>query len=143
LLGRVGRTLLSDAFDVDFVLDSAFDSDREGHGFSHADKRLKKRSAASAAVNAGTDGTDPISCADLEIWSGRIGVSPVRPRFIEIDFIAAYIIPEDSWFIVPLPHVLGQVNLLFRPGSDRRRHAFDRYREAWHLLREPDGLEFA
>jgi hypothetical protein len=32
--------------------------------------------------NAGTDGTDPISCPDLEVWSGRIGVSPVCPRFI-------------------------------------------------------------
>jgi len=29
---RVGRTLLSDAFDVDF--DSDLDFDREGHGFS-------------------------------------------------------------------------------------------------------------
>jgi hypothetical protein len=36
----VGRTLLSDAFDVDFdfVSDSDFDSNREGHGFSRAEK---------------------------------------------------------------------------------------------------------
>jgi PD-(D/E)XK endonuclease len=61
----------------------------------------------------------------------------------EIDFIAAYVIPEDSWFFVPLPHVLGQMSLLFRPGGYHRPHAFDRYREAWHSLREPDGLEFA
>ena len=31
-MARVGRTLLSDAFDVDF------DLDREGHGFSRAAK---------------------------------------------------------------------------------------------------------
>jgi hypothetical protein len=61
----------------------------------------------------------------------------------EIDFIAAYIIPEDSWFILPLPHILGQMSLLFRPRAYRRPHAFDRYREAWHLLYEPDGIEFA
>jgi hypothetical protein len=33
-MARVGRTLLSDAFDVDFD----FDLDREGHGFSRAAK---------------------------------------------------------------------------------------------------------
>jgi hypothetical protein len=33
-MARVGRTLLSDAFDFDL----AFDSDREGHGFSRAAK---------------------------------------------------------------------------------------------------------
>jgi hypothetical protein len=36
---RVGRTLLSDAFDVDldFAVDLAFDLDREGRGFSRAE----------------------------------------------------------------------------------------------------------
>jgi hypothetical protein len=40
---RVGRTLLSDAFDVDFDLAFAlaFDSDREGHGLSRAAKPHK------------------------------------------------------------------------------------------------------
>jgi hypothetical protein len=33
-VARVGRTLLSDAFDVDFD----FDFDREGHGLSRAKK---------------------------------------------------------------------------------------------------------
>jgi hypothetical protein len=33
-VARVGRTLLSDAFDLDLAFD--FESDREGHGFSRA-----------------------------------------------------------------------------------------------------------
>jgi hypothetical protein len=37
-LPRVGRTLLSDAFDLDFALELALDVDREGHGFSRATK---------------------------------------------------------------------------------------------------------
>jgi len=61
----------------------------------------------------------------------------------EIDFFAAYIIPEDLWFIVPLPHILGQLSLLFQPAGGGRRCVYDSYREAWHLLYEPDGIEFA
>jgi hypothetical protein len=66
---------------------------------------------------------------------------PYKPS--EIDFIAAYIIPEDSWFILPLPHILGQTSLLFRPKLSPLPGLYDAYRNAWHLLREPDGLEFA
>jgi len=61
----------------------------------------------------------------------------------EIDFFAAYVIPEDSWFIFPLQHILGQTSLLLNPKSRRRAHCNDRYREAWDLLYEADGLEFA
>lgn len=61
----------------------------------------------------------------------------------EVDFIAAYIIPEDVWFIFPLTHVLGLSALLLKPKHWRRRHVYDRYREAWNLLSLPDGIEFA
>jgi hypothetical protein len=64
-------------------------------------------------------------------------------KLTEIDFLAAYIIPEDSWFIFPLVHILGLTALLLKPKCRRWRHAYDRYREAWHLLYEPDGIEFA
>jgi hypothetical protein len=63
-------------------------------------------------------------------------------KLSEIDFIVAYIIPEDSWFILPLPHVLGLTNLAFRPKDSRAAGTYDDYREAWHLLHEPDGIEF-
>jgi hypothetical protein len=61
----------------------------------------------------------------------------------EIDFFAAYVIPEDSWFIFPLPHILGSTALTLSPKRRRKRHINDSYREAWHLLYQPDGLEFA
>jgi hypothetical protein len=78
------------------------------------------------------------------INSGRRLNGRVVPYTLaEIDFIAAYIIPEDSWFILPLPHILGQVSLMFRPIRSRIPGVYDAYREAWHHLREPDGLEFA
>jgi hypothetical protein len=73
----------------------------------------------------------------------RIHGRAVPYKLSEIDFIAAYIIPEDSWFILPLPHVLGQTSLLFRPKRSRLPGLYDSYREAWHYLHEPDGLIFA
>ncbi len=63
-------------------------------------------------------------------------------KLSEIDFIAAYIIPEDTWFIFPLSHVVGLTVLLLKPKRSRRRHPYDYYREAWRLLWEPDGIEF-
>jgi hypothetical protein len=81
----------------------------------------------------------------------RINGSAVPYTLAEIDFFAAgacpersrRIIPEDSWFIFPLAHILGQTSLLLNPKLRRKPHPNDHYREAWHYLHEPDGVEFA
>lgn len=53
----------------------------------------------------------------------------------EIHFFAVYIIPEDTWYIIPLHATCGVTSLLFRRRADRRPGLYDAYREAWHLLR--------
>jgi hypothetical protein len=53
----------------------------------------------------------------------------------EIDFLAAYIVPADIWYIVPLKAFLGLTSLLFRRRDDPRPGRYDDYYEAWHLLR--------
>jgi hypothetical protein len=53
----------------------------------------------------------------------------------EIDFFAAYIIPEDTWYILPLAATHGVTSLLFRRHRDPKPGLYDPYREAWHLLR--------
>jgi PD-(D/E)XK endonuclease len=73
----------------------------------------------------------------------RINGRAVPYKLSEIDFIAAYVIPEDSWFIFPLPHILGLTSLLLSPKTRRRPSLYDNYREAWHHLSAPDGLIFA
>jgi hypothetical protein len=73
----------------------------------------------------------------------RINGRAVPYKLSEIDFFAAYIIPEDSWYIFPLPHILGLTSLSLNSKRSRKRHENDPYREAWHLLYQPDGLEFA
>jgi hypothetical protein len=73
----------------------------------------------------------------------RINGRAVPYTLAEIDFFAAYVIPEDSWFIFPLTHILGATAVTLSPKRRRKPHINDPYREAWHLLRKPDGLEFA
>jgi hypothetical protein len=53
----------------------------------------------------------------------------------EIDFLAAYIIPEDTWYIIPLSAFLGSTSLLFRRHDDPKPGIYDEFKEAWHLLR--------
>ena len=52
----------------------------------------------------------------------------------EIDFLAGYVIPEDAWYIVPIALVPGYVCIHVCPHR-RSRRKYERFREAWHLLR--------
>jgi hypothetical protein len=58
----------------------------------------------------------------------------------EIDFVAVYIIPEQTWYILPVREVAGRQALRIRPKGHRRVGPYAYYREAWHLMRELDGL---
>jgi PD-(D/E)XK endonuclease len=60
----------------------------------------------------------------------------------EVDFIAVYIIPEDVWYILPVREVEKRLTLRFRPKGYHRPDIYAHYREASHLLCEPDGLVF-
>ena len=60
----------------------------------------------------------------------------------EIDFVAVLIVPEQTWYILPVREVLERQTLLFRSKGYPRIDPYAYYREAWHLLREPDGLTF-
>ena len=60
----------------------------------------------------------------------------------EIDFVAVYILPEQTWYILPVREVTEHRSLLLRPKGYARRDPYAHYREAWHLLRQPDALVF-
>ncbi len=55
----------------------------------------------------------------------------------EIDFIVVHVVPEDSWFVLPIRDIVGRMNLLFTPKERPQNGKLDGYREAWHLLRAP------
>lgn len=54
----------------------------------------------------------------------------------EIDFLVAYIHPEDAWYVFPASFIQGRKSLCVYSGS--KRSAFEHYREAWKLLK-PEG----
>jgi hypothetical protein len=60
--------------------------------------------------------------------------STSRPyRANQIDFVAAYIIPLDLWYIIPVRAFRGKPNIYLSPHLKVSKYG--RYREAWHLLR--------
>jgi hypothetical protein len=50
------------------------------------------------------------------------------------DFVAAYVIPEDIWYIIPAERIRGQGNVGLYPWLKKSKYG--EYKEAWHLLRE-------
>jgi hypothetical protein len=58
----------------------------------------------------------------------------------DFDFVAAYVIPLDLWYIIPAEAALtGRDKLYVTPGSPKTR--YERYREAWHLLQGKSAPE--
>lgn len=57
----------------------------------------------------------------------------------DIDFIAAFVAPYDTWYLIPL-EALGQTKAIrLYPATKRLKRRggfFEQYREAWHLLKE-------
>jgi hypothetical protein len=51
----------------------------------------------------------------------------------EIDFLAAHIVPENIWYIIPVEAFQGRRMLCFRPDG-RGERKYEKYREAWCLL---------
>jgi hypothetical protein len=54
------------------------------------------------------------------------------------DFLAAYVIPEDAWYIIPAKLILGMkaISLCTVSGEAKYEH----YREAWTLLRKASDI---
>jgi hypothetical protein len=57
----------------------------------------------------------------------------------EIDFLAAYIFPEDTWYVFPVAFVENRKILCVTPSS--KKSPMQKYREAWKLM-EPPASEF-
>lgn len=62
----------------------------------------------------------------LRGWRGPYGRN-------EFDYVAAYLILEDLWYIVPVKDIRGQWTLSLSPNLKNAR--YESYREAWYLLR--------
>jgi hypothetical protein len=96
----------------DFILDS-------GHGFLSVQVKSTQRYAESRYRVKAAGWKDTYSLG-------------------EIDFLVAYIIPEDLWYVVPIAAFAKRKALRFYPHSGRKA-LYERYREAWCLLTSPCG----
>jgi hypothetical protein len=59
----------------------------------------------------------------------------------ELDFVVAYLMPEQTWYILPISEIAGRRSLLLAPRNFpcNRKNPLAKYREAWHLLGKPHG----
>jgi hypothetical protein len=56
------------------------------------------------------------------------------------DFLAAYVIPEDAWYIIPAKEIRGQrsISLCTAESGEAK---YENYREAWDLLRQAADMQ--
>jgi hypothetical protein len=52
------------------------------------------------------------------------------------DFLAAYVVFEDVWYIIPAEEIQGRGCVTLYPKFKKAK--YEKYREAWHLLRRPE-----
>ena len=55
----------------------------------------------------------------------------------QIDFVIAYIVPLDLWYVVPVAGYGACKNLWFYPLGSKKGSRFEVFREAWSLLSAP------
>jgi len=75
----------------------------------------------------------------LCFWS-RVGARRVSKQYTEeqIDFVAAYVVPEDTWFVIPVSEI--RTKTLYLPPRERAsRSKYGKYLEAWEQLGVEQG----
>ncbi len=115
--GLIVNKPFGDSARYDFVID--------------ADGRLSRVQVKSAWTPRSHWGRYEVSASS----SGRRQRDRHPYRREEIDFLAAFIAPEDTWFILPVTAVSSRKKLML---TTRSTNPFARYREAWGLLGNED-----
>jgi len=61
----------------------------------------------------------------------------------QIDMLVAYIVAEDAWYVVPIGAFAPRVHLKFYPTGSHYGGLYEKYREAWSLMKaEPENHAF-
>jgi PD-(D/E)XK endonuclease len=70
----------------------------------------------------------------LCFWS-RMGAGRQAKAYTEaqIDVVAAYVVPEDTWFVIPVSEIRTKT-LYLPPRARASKSKYGKYLEAWHLL---------
>lgn len=87
-----------------------------------------------------------VKCTVAKLESGKGYICSVCSshkayRAGAFDFVAAYVVLEDVWYIIPAKVIRGLKSIsLCTEGGEAK---YEEYREAWQLLREASGGEEA
>ena len=57
----------------------------------------------------------------------------------QIDFLVAYIVAEDIWYVVPVAAFVPRTHLNFYPSGSENGGLYEKYREAWDLMKPELG----
>jgi len=59
----------------------------------------------------------------------------------EIDFLVAYIVPEQAWYVLPILAIVPRQYLRLYPHRKLKpkRSRYEEYREAWRLMSDPEA----
>jgi hypothetical protein len=100
---------------------------------------LRRRSGTWAAVFKGAGEVDEVRKGNGYLCGFSCNQRNKRYTRRQVDFFAAYVIPEDLWYIIPAAAVLKKkgTELMLYPVQTvlRDRYKYEVYREAWKLLR--------
>lgn len=118
--------LLAKAMELGFVVSKPFGNARYDLVVDSGG-RLSRVQVKSAWVRATKCGTYVLSITHKQTREGHSRAY----RRDEIDFFAAYLGPEDAWFIIPVDCMPPRITLCL---STSPMHRFARYREAWELM---------
>jgi hypothetical protein len=53
----------------------------------------------------------------------------------EIDLLVAYVVPVEAWYLFPVEEFRKYKSMKLFPASRRRRSKFEKFREAWWVVR--------
>jgi PD-(D/E)XK endonuclease len=77
-------------------------------------------------------------CIRAQAYETRATYTTGKARAVytkqDIDFIAAHVVPLDTWYIIPVEICTPQPMLRFYPHRQAKKMRLEPYREAWHLL---------
>ena len=63
--------------------------------------------------------------------SGSTTKTPINPE--EVDVLAAYIEPEDVWYLIPLRKIAGGVSIYLNPNT-KQNGRYEVWKEAWNVF---------
>ena len=63
--------------------------------------------------------------------SGNATKPPIHPD--EVDVLAAYVEPEDTWYVIPVVKLKGNVSVYLNPNT-KRNGRYEVWKEAWNVF---------